>query len=259
MITHDPEQIKKLRKSGQILATVLGLVASKVKPGVTAAELDELAESKIRSLGGIPAFKGHKANPSEKAFPASLCVSINDEVVHGIPSKEKVLQDGDIVGLDLGVIYGGLYTDSAITVAVGKIDSKLVELVGAARKSLDKGLEQVKPGNHIGDIGCAIEKSAQDEGFVVVRDLVGHGVGESVWEEPEVPCFGKPGSGVEIKEGMVLAIEPMLNMENWRIKFEADGWTVKTQDNKPSAHFEHTVLVTKDGCEIITQRKIVNL
>lgn len=256
MITHDPEQIKKLRKSGQILATVLRLVVSKVKPGVTAAELDELAESEIRARGGTPAFKGHKSNPSEKAFPASLCVSVNNEIVHGIPSKKKILREGDIVGLDLGVIYGGLYTDSAITVAVGKIDPKLVELVDAARKSLDKGLEQVKPGNHIGDIGHAIEKSAQDSGFVVVRDLVGHGVGQSVWEEPEIPCYGKPGTGVEIKTGMVLAIEPMLNMEDLKIKFDPDGWTVKTQDSKPSAHFEHTVLVKKDGYEIITQEKL---
>ncbi|MBI2607768.1 MAG: type I methionyl aminopeptidase [Candidatus Doudnabacteria bacterium] len=256
MVISDPKEIEKLRRSGQMLAEVLALVAEKAVPGISAEELDRLAESEILARGGKPAFKGHQSNPQERPFPASLCVSINEEVVHGIPHKDKILRAGDVVGLDLGVNYQGFFTDAAITVPIGQVNSKLLDLIAAAKHSLANGLNQIKSGNHIGDIGYAIEKTAIDAGFVVVRELVGHGVGRSVWEEPEVPCFGKRGEGLELREGMVLAVEPMLNMKDPRIKFSQDGWTVTTYDGQPAAHFEHTILVTKTGFEVLTKAKL---
>ncbi|OGE74223.1 MAG: type I methionyl aminopeptidase [Candidatus Doudnabacteria bacterium RIFCSPLOWO2_02_FULL_42_9] len=252
MITKDPNEIKILRQGGKILATVLNMVASKVKPGVSAAELDELAETEIIKMGGKPSFKNYRSQVGDPAFPASLCVSRNNEVVHGVPGKDKILQDGDIVGLDLGVIYQGLYTDSAITVPVGNVSEKKLKLIEAAERSLEAGLSEVKPGKFTGDIGFAIESTTKKYNFQVVRELVGHGVGKAVHEEPEVPCFGKKGTGTKLVQGMVLAIEPMVNENGWKINFAPDNWTIVTEDGGWSAHREHTILVTEDGFEILT-------
>jgi methionyl aminopeptidase len=252
MTIKDPKQLETLKKSGQILARTLNLVASKVEPGVSAYDLDQLAEREIKGSGATPSFKNYKPNPDDTPFPSSLCVSINDEIVHGIPKKTKILKEGDIVSLDLGVEYRGFYTDAAITVPVGKVDKKYLNLIEVTRLSLENALKVVKAGNFVGNIGHAIENTAKYYGFQVVRELVGHGVGAGVHEDPEVPCFGIPGTGPELKNGMVLAIEPMVNMGKAKITFDRDGWTVKTVDGMPSAHFEHTIVVTKSGCEIIT-------
>lgn len=251
MITHDLKEIENLRASGKILAAVLDLVAREVKPGVSAADLDLMAESEIKKRGGTASFKNYRAEPGDPPYPATLCVSINDEVVHGIPRKDKILKDGDIVGLDLGVIYNGIYTDAAITVPVGKASEKHLKLIEAAKESLSAGLAQVKAGNFTGDVGFAIESAAKKYGFQVVRELVGHGVGKGVHEEPEVPCFGKPKTGTELVEGLVIAVEPMVNEGGWKVYFANDNWTIKTEDHSWSAHMEHTVLVTKNGCEVI--------
>lgn len=253
MITQDPKEIEILRTGGKILATVLDLVAKQMKPGVSAADLDALAEKEIRARGGEPAFKNYAAEPGDPPFPATLCVSVNDEVVHGIPRKDKILKDGDIVGLDLGVKYQGLFTDAAITVPVGKVSAKHFKLIEAAKESLASGLKQVKAGNFTGDVGQAIEAKCKQYGFQVVRELVGHGVGQAVHEEPEVPCFGKPQTGTKLVSGLVIAVEPMVNEGGWKVYFAPDNWTIKTQDGSWSAHAEHTVLVTADGCEILTQ------
>jgi methionyl aminopeptidase len=251
MITKDSEEINLLRDSGKILAQTLVLLATQVKPGLPASVLDELAEQEIIAKGGRPSFKNYAAFADGPKFPAALCISINDEIVHGIPGK-KILKEGDIVGLDLGVEYKGFYTDAAITVPVGKIDNLKTKLVACANECLSDALMAAVAGNYTGDIGFAIERRAKKYGFSVVRDLVGHGVGKSVHEDPEVPCFGTPGAGTKLVSGMVLAIEPMINAGLGGIHFLSDGWTVKTIDGKPSAHVEHTVLIKKGSCEIIT-------
>jgi methionyl aminopeptidase len=252
MIIKDDKELEILREGGKILADVLNLVASKVKPGVSAADLDELAEKEILTRGAKPSFKGYRSQLGDPAFPASLCVSRNDEVVHGVPHKDKILQEGDIVGLDLGIEYKGLFTDSAITVPVGKVKEKHLKLIEAAAACLDSALTQVKVGNFTGDIGFATEKIAKQYGYQVVRELVGHGVGKAVHEEPEVPCYGRKGTGTKLVEGMVIAVEPMVNEGGWKINFAPDNWTIVTEDGGWSAHKEHTVLVTKEGFEILT-------
>jgi methionyl aminopeptidase len=253
MITQDPKEISILRDGGKILAEVLALVSDAAKPGISAFELDQLAEREIRKRKAVPSFKNYRSRPSDEPYPASLCVSVDDEVVHGIPAKDKILRPGQIVGLDLGVVYKGLYTDSAITVPIGKIDPSALRLIDATTEALHQALNQAKPGNRIGDISSAIEQSAKKSGFSPVRELVGHGVGRSVHEDPEIPCVGKKGTGPLIKEGMVMAIEPMFNMGDWKIMFDEDGWTVRTADGSLSAHMEHTVIASKEGFEIITR------
>ena len=253
MITQDQEEINLLKKSGRILAEVLQTVAENVRPGISAFELDQLAEREIKKRGAVGSFKDYKSRPGDPAFPASLCVSVNDEVVHGIPHKEKVLKQGDIVGLDLGINYEGYFTDAAITVAVGKADPEALRLIDTARLALNEALNQAVIGNHIGDISNAIEQTAKKAGFTPVRDLVGHGVGRSVHEDPEVPCVGKKGTGPLIRKGMVLAIEPMVNQGTHQIYFDDDNWTVRTVDGGLSAHMEHTVIITDSGAEIITK------
>jgi methionyl aminopeptidase len=253
MIIKDDQQLETLKRSGQILAEVLNLVASKVEPGISAYDLDQLAEREIKGRGANPSFKNYKSSPDIMPFPASLCVSINSEVVHGIPKKTKILRDADIVSLDLGVEYRGFYTDAAITVPVGNVEKRILTLLEVTKLSLENALKVVKAGQFIGNVGHAIDSTAKYYGFQVVKELVGHGVGASVHEDPEVPCFGIPGTGPQLKDGMVLAIEPMVNMGKGKIVFDRDGWTVKTQDGQPSAHVEHTIIVTKTGCEIITK------
>jgi len=247
-----PEEIKILHEGGKRLAAILDEVAEEAKPGTATIELDELAEKLIRENGGEPFFKNYKTSQDKIPFPASLCVSINDEIVHGIPRRDRILKEGDIVGLDLGMKYKNLYTDMTITVGVGKIDKEGKKLMEVAEKSLVEGVRVVREGNCIGDIGFSIQEYVERNGFNVVRNLVGHGVGYKAHEEPEIPNFGKKGTREILKSGMILALEPMITAGSPDIVLDNDNWTWKTKDGSLSAHFEHTVAVTKTGAEIIT-------
>ncbi len=238
-------EIELLRIAGKLTYETHQYLKQFIKVGVTTLELDKLAEDFIKSKGATASFKGYSG------YPSSICTSVNEEVVHGIPSKYK-LKDGDIVSIDIGVCYKGYHGDSAWTYPVGNISESNKKLLEDTKNSLFKGLEQVKPGNRIGDIGFAIESYAKEKKLGVVKELVGHGVGNSIHEEPDIPNYGRQNTGELIKEGMVLAIEPMLNLGTEKIFLKDDDWTIITQDNKPSAHFEHTVLVVKNGYEILT-------
>ena len=240
-----PEEIALLRASNQLVGKTLAEVAKYIKVGVTTLELDKIAEDFIRSNGALPGFLGYGG------FPNTLCVSVNDQVVHGIPSN-YALKEGDIVSVDCGVLQNGYYGDSAYTFCVGKVDEKVEKLLKITKESLSLGIDSAQHGNRIGDIGYAIQKHCQAAGFSVVRKLVGHGVGKNLHEDPEVPNFGKRGQGVLLKEGMVIAIEPMINMGNRDVVQEKDGWTIRTIDRKPSAHFEHTIAVRKGKAEILS-------
>jgi len=248
--TKTAEEIKLIEQGGKILRAILYRAGEMAKPGVSTKQLNDFADAQIRKAGGVPSFIGYgsRKNP----FPAALCTSINDVVVHGIPSVKDVLQEGDIVGLDIGMVYKGLFTDTAITVPVGKVSSTAAKLIATTKKALAEAIKQVKPGNRIGDIAYATEKTAEDSGFSVVRDLVGHGVGYAVHEDPSVPNYGRKGTGIELVEGMVLAIEPMVCELKSRVFFDRDGWTIRTHDGGLAAHFEHTIAVTKNGVKILT-------
>ena len=246
------EDINKLREGGKILASVLREAASRALPGAKTTELDKLAEKIIKEAGGRPSFKNYKTADDKIPYPASLCVSINEEVVHGIPG-ERVLKDGDIVSLDLGMEYKGFYTDSAVTVPVGNISGQAKKLIEATREALNLGIMAVKSGAFVGDIGYAIQSFAEKNGFNVVRKMVGHGLGRKVHEPPEIPNFGVKGKGEILKEGEVIAIEPMITAGRHDIYLDKDWWTWKTRDGSLSAHFEHTIIVTKTGAEIITK------
>ncbi len=240
-----PEEIALLRASNQLVGKTLAEVAKHIRVGVTTLELDKIAEDFIRSNGALPGFLGYGG------FPNTLCVSVNDQVVHGIPSN-YALKEGDIVSVDCGVLQNGYYGDSAYTFCVGKVDEKVKKLLEITKESLSLGIDSAQHGNRIGDIGFAIQQHCQKAGFSVVRKLVGHGVGRNLHEDPEVPNFGKKGQGVLLKEGMVIAIEPMINMGNRDVIQEKDGWTIRTIDRKPSAHFEHTIAVRKGKAEILS-------
>lgn len=246
-IITDQAEIAKLRVSGQIAAAALAAAQAMVKPGITTQALNDAAEKIIRQRGGRPSFLGFQN------YPASLCVSINDEVVHGIPSTQRVLAAGDIVGLDIGVDYQGLFTDMAVTVPVGNIDQRTALLIERTQMALMHGLGRIKPGAKVGDISAQIEASIKLFGYGIVRQLTGHGVGRAVHEPPPIPNFGPTGAGPVLEAGMVLAIEPMVTLGGYEVETVADGWTVKTKDHSLAAHFEHTVIVAADGCEIITQ------
>ena len=246
MVIKNENDIKLLREGGKILARVLRIVAEAVRPGSTTRELDEIAEREIRSVGGKPSFKGYKTHGAKSAYPASLCVSVNDEIVHGVPS-ERILKEGDIVGLDIGMEYGGVFTDTATTVPVGKIDKAARKLLRVTKEALAVGIREARAGNRIGDIGAAIQEHLEKNGFGVVRELVGHGVGRAVHEEPEIPNWGKRGAGRILEVGMVLALEPMATEKNPAIKIGKDGWVWLTRDGSRSPHFEHTVFITKNG------------
>ena len=246
-----PREIQLIRESSQIVAEVLALLATRIRPGVYTKELDEIAERFIRSRGGTPAFKGYGSD-KKNLFPASLCISIDEEVVHGIPNGRK-LEEGQIVSIDVGVRKNGYYGDSARTLAVGRISEEKQRLLRVTEESLYKGIEKAVAGNHIHDVSFAVQKYVEANGYSVVRDLVGHGVGKSLHEEPAIPNYGDPGTGVKLKEGMVLAIEPMVNAGTYKVEHDPDGWTVRTADHKPSAHFEHTVVVRKGEAEILTR------
>ena len=240
-----PEEIELLRKSNVLVGKTLAEVAKAIRIGVTTLELDKIAEDFIRSNGALPGFLGYQG------FPNTLCVSVNDQVVHGIPSN-YALKDGDIVSVDCGTIIDGFYGDSAYTFCVGNVDPKVKKLLDTTKEALYKGIEQARHGNRIGDIGYAIQQHCQAAGFSVVREMVGHGVGRNMHEDPEVPNYGKRGQGLQLREGMVIAIEPMINMGNRGIVFERDGCTIRTIDRKPSAHFEHTIAIQKGEASILS-------
>lgn len=242
-----PEEIELLRVAGEITGDTHNYLKKFIKPGITTGELDKLSYDYILSRDCTPSFKGYDG------FPGTICASVNDEVVHGIPG-DRVLQEGDIITLDIGACYKGYHGDSAWTYPVGKISKKCEDLLEWTRESLFEGLSVIKDGAHVGDIGAAVSKCARRHNLGVVRELVGHGVGTDVHEEPDVPNYGFAGTGPVLKEGMVIAVEPMLNLGTPKIYILDDDWTIITADGKPSAHFEHTVLVTKDGYEILTKR-----
>jgi len=245
------KEIKILAEAGAKLAQIMRELVKMCKVGVKASELDEYAEKRITELGGKPSFKGF--GPVGQEFPNALCVSPNEMVVHGIPHKDLEFKDGDLVGLDVGMEYKGLFTDHAVTVIVGSASDDAQRLLKVTQECLKIGIEQCKVGNHLGDIGFAIQKHAEDKGFGVVRKLTGHAVGYSVHEDPKIPNYGKQGKGEELKQGAVLAIEPMINLGTHDVKTADDSWGVVTADNKLAAHFEHTVAVTKDGPRILTK------
>ncbi len=242
-----PEEIELLRIAGEITGDTHNYLKKFIKPGITTGELDKLAYDYILSRDCTPSFKGYEG------FPGTICASVNDEVVHGIPGN-RVLQEGDIITLDIGACYKGYHGDSAWTYPVGKISKKCEDLLEWTRESLFEGLSVIKDGAHVGDIGAAVSKCARRHNLGVVKELVGHGVGSDVHEDPDVPNYGFAGTGPLLKEGMVIAVEPMLNLGTPKIYLLDDDWTIITADGKPSAHFEHTVLVTKDGYEILTKR-----
>ena len=239
------EEVELIRKSSLLVAKAHAEVAKMIQPGVTTLQLDKRAEEFIRDNGGTPAFKGYNG------FPNTLCVSPNEQVVHGIPN-DKPLEDGTILSVDCGVLMNGFYGDSAYTYSIGEIDEETKMLLQITKESLYKGIEQAIEGKRVGDVSYAIQLHAEMNNYGVVRELVGHGVGESLHESPEVPNYGKRGNGPKLQDGMVIAIEPMINMGDRKIKQHADGWTITTLDNKPSAHFEHTIAIRKGKADILS-------
>jgi len=239
------DQIDKMRKAGRIVAAVLQLMAESIRPGITTAHLDELAEHEILKSGGVPAFKGYRG------YPASICASVNEEVIHGIPG-DRILQEGDIIGIDVGAVVDGYYGDAAATFPVGVISPESERLLNTTREALEVAIGKCRVGNRIGDISHAIQSYVESRGYSVVRDFVGHGIGRKMHEEPQVPSFGVPGTGLRLRSGLTLAIEPMVNVGTPEVEVLANDWTVVTKDRKRSAHFEHTVLITDDGPEILT-------
>jgi methionyl aminopeptidase len=246
IVLKTPSELAVMRRASQTAATALQAVVQAVRPGVTTRELDKIAEDRIRAEGGVPSFLGYRG------YPASLCVSVNDEVVHGIPGRRR-LKEGEIVSLDLGAIVEGFHGDLAVTVAVGRIAEGLKRLLRVTEDALEEGIRAVRPGGHLGDVSAAIQKYAERQGFSVVRDFAGHGVGRRLHEDPQVPNFGRPGNGILLRPGMTLAIEPMVNAGASDVTVDPDGWTVRTRDHKPSAHFEHTVAVTEAGADVLTR------
>lgn len=244
------EEVQLIKESAEILGKAHGEVAKYIKEGVKTSFLDKIAEEYIRDHQGVPSFKGYNG------FPSSLCISVNEVVVHGFPS-EYVLKDGDIISVDCGVFHQGFHSDSAYTYPVGEVSPKIISLLRATKESLYLGIEKAVYGNRIGDIGNAIQKYVEAKGYTVVRELVGHGVGRNLHESPEVPNYGKKGSGPLLGEGLVFAIEPMVNLGTRNVVQEKDGWTIRTADRKVSAHYEHTVAVFKDSTEILTTHKYI--
>jgi len=246
VILKQPDEIDKARASNRIVAEVLSVLREKVKPGVTTRELDKIAEGVTEKRGASPAFKGYRG------YPYSLCASVNEEVVHGMPSN-RILVEGDIIGLDFGVCYQGLYGDSAITLPVGRVSEQATRLMQVTEQSLYSAIHQACDGNRLGDISAAVQETVEAAGYSVVRDFVGHGIGKNMHEDPQIPNFGKKGRGIELKRGMILAIEPMVNAGKYKVKILSDGWTVITADGSLSAHFEHSVAITDNGPEILSK------
>lgn len=240
------EEIELLRESNQLVGKTLGELAKHIRPGISTLELDRIAEEFICSHGALPGFKGYGG------FPNTLCISVNDVVVHGIPSAKCILKEGDIVSVDCGTLKNGFYGDSAYTFEVGEVSEEVRKLLRVTKESLYKGIEKVMAGMRIGDIGHAVQSWCEASGFSVVRKMVGHGVGRDLHEEPQVPNYGRQGQGVKLQEGMVIAIEPMINLGKRYVFQDNDGWTIRTRDKKPAAHFEHTVAVGKKGADILS-------
>ena len=245
MIIYCEEEISTIRKSNQIVAKILAELGKMITPGVQTKELDEYTELRVKEMNAFPAFKGYRG------YPASLCTSINEEIVHGIPSSRR-LRDGDIISLDFGVLYEGYYGDAAVTYPVGEVTPKAKKLIKAAEETFYKSMKQMKPGKRISDISFAIQSHVESQGFSVIRAFVGHGIGLSLHEEPQVPNFGPPGRGPKIKSGMVLAVEPMIAVGDWDVEVLDDNWTAITRDRSLSAHYEHTVAITEKGPEILS-------
>ncbi|MEW6186586.1 MAG: type I methionyl aminopeptidase [Thermodesulfobacteriota bacterium] len=241
-----PEEIEKMSASGKMVAEILAEIRERIQPGVSTQELDQLASRLCLKKKALPAFKGYHG------FPFSLCVSVNEEVVHGFPSGRR-LKEGDIVSLDFGVCLDGYYGDAALTQAVGRVSSQAEQLIKTTRDSLFKGLEQARAGNRLGDISFAVQHHVEGRSFSVVRQFVGHGIGKALHEDPQIPNFGEAGRGILLKPGMVLAIEPMVNAGGSEVEIKADGWTAVTKDHSLSAHFEHTIAIMENGCRILTQ------
>ena len=246
VILKSPREIEKMRKSNALVAAILEELGKKIRPGVRTIELDRLSEAMALKKGARPAFKGYRG------YPYSLCTSVNSEVVHGMPS-ERELQEGDIVSLDFGILRDGYYGDAAVTVPVGEISPEARRLLRVTEEALYRGISAARAGNRIGDISAAIQGHVEAAGFSVVRDLVGHGIGKSLHEDPQVPNYGSSGRGIELKPGMVFAIEPMVNEGTYRVDVLRDGWTVVTADGKLSAHFEHSVAITENGPVILSR------
>lgn len=246
-----PNDLDKMRRAGRIVAGTIERVLEAVRPGATTADLDAVAEAYIREQDAIPSFKGYGSPP----FPASICASLNDEVVHGIPSPKRVLREGDLLSLDFGAIWEGFHGDSAVSVFVGEPPSPEAEkLVRVTEESLQAAISQIVPGGRLSDIGAAVQQVAEGAGFSVVREYVGHGIGRNLHEDPQIPNYGDPGRGPQLKPGLVVAVEPMVNLGGWQTRVLADQWTVITADGSLSAHFEHTIAVTEDGAEVFTAR-----
>lgn len=241
-----PEEIKIMREGGKILAKIMKELEKKVEPGITTRELDRQAEGLIFKFGVKPAFKDYEG------FPCILCVAVNEEIVHAVPS-ERILKDGDIISLDLGLLYKSFYVDMAVTLPVGKIEPETARLIRITKKAIKRGIKKVRPGNTIGDIGNTIQRHVEGQGFNVIRDLCGHGIGRELHEDPQILDYGKRRTGPEIKEGMVFCLEPMVSAGDYKIKRSADGFGYQTADNSLSAHFEHTIAVTKTGSEVLTK------
>lgn len=239
------DEIDLIRESSLLVAKTHAEISNLIKPGVTTLQLDKIAEEYIKDNGGLPAFKGYSG------FPNTLCASVNEQVVHGIPNNDP-LNDGDIISIDCGVVMNGYYGDSAYTYEVGEVSNTIKDLLTRTKESLYKGIEQAVSGNRLGDIGFAIQNYVEKFGYGVVREMVGHGIGKSLHEEPQVPNYGRKGNGIMLKEGLVIAIEPMINLGTKRIKQHSDGWTIITADKKCSAHFEHTVVVRKGRAEVLS-------
>ena len=245
VIIHSEKELKLIRLSSKIVAEVLKELSMLITPGITTGELDRTAEKMIRERGGEPAFKGYRG------FPATICASVNEEIVHGIPGA-RILKEGDIISIDTGAKYKGYFGDSAITVSVGEISQEIQKLMMVTKTALSEAIKKARADNRLSDISHTVQSYTEKNGFSVVRDFVGHGIGSSLHEEPQIPNFGKPNQGPRLKPGMVLAIEPMVNMGTYETEIKKDNWTAVTRDGKPSAHFEHTIIITEDNPEIIT-------
>ncbi|MBI5729416.1 MAG: type I methionyl aminopeptidase [Candidatus Magasanikbacteria bacterium] len=272
MLIKTQQDIENIKQNGAQIGAILETLAKKCVPGASVWEIDQLAEKLIRKSGGRPAFKGYKPSSADRPFPATVCVSLNSELVHGIPRKEVFLKDGDIVSLDIGMEWfnksskfkvqssksrpRGVYTDTAITVMIGVVPEKTQKLLAVTRQALEEGIKVAQPGNSIASIGRAVENYVKSQGkYGIVRDLVGHGVGHTVHEEPMIPNYYDPAlDGIQLRPGMVIAIEPMIALGGWRVETMPDGWTIKMADNSLSAHFEHTVIITEDGNVVATRR-----
>jgi len=248
-----PEEVAQMRHAGTILADVLSALEGELRPGVSTAELDAIAERMIRGAGATPSFLGYGGSRGTIPFPGSICVSINDEVVHGIPSGRRRIADGDVVSLDIGCIWHGWHADTARTFAIGALPERLTRLIDATRRGMEAGIAAAMPGNRLGDIGAAVEAVAREHSYGVVRHLVGHGIGTAMHEDPQVPNYGRPGTGMRIEAGMCFAIEPMFNLGGDDVALLDDDWTVVTSDGSISAHFEDTIAVTQSGPEVLTR------